>query len=346
MSDIVDKIAKVAKFADPKHPSYGSVQFTAGSVRATGPEGGASTPTGLDIEAVVASQSLLKACKALPDAELSMGATKTGEPRLRLQQGTSRAHLELLPPKQVATVARPPASAQWVTIEGLDQLDRVAWCTSADSTRPQLHGVHLTSGWLEATDGSAAVRLAVAGDINAVLPDGGCLPVHMLKGLPSPVQMTAVDRQVFFTADPKSEDYRVVSLYDAAFPPLDAIFQRSFELPALSVQRKEMLEILKSARLADINVVLEVQGSGLRVKVDHVGNNQSLSLFDFESFVEFTGEVPEGISGFAVGLLQPAVQYAKSNELTVHLKPNPQGTFDPLGISDSNYQAVVMPIRL
>lgn len=172
------------------------------------------------------------------------------------------------------------------------------------------------------------------------------IPVHMLRGLPSPVQMAAVDRQVFFASDPKSGDYRVVSLYDATFPPLDAIFKRAFELPALSVQRKEMLEILKSAKLADINVVLEVQGSGLRVKVDHVGNQSSLSLFDFESFVEFTGKVPEGILGFAVGLLHPAVQHAASNELTVYLKPSPRGAFDPLGISDSNYQVVVMPIRL
>lgn len=343
MSGITEKIIKVAKFADPKHGTYSAVQFTQGTVKASGPEGGASAATGLDLEAVVSAVSLTNACRALPEAELSV-VDKSGTKRLRLAQGNSKAHLECLSPNMAVQMPLPPKAAKWAAVEGLERLDKAAWCTSQDAARPHLHGVHLSGLGMSATNGAAAVRVSLGGEVTEAFGDGACYPVSMLRDLAAVVPVATTQRQAFFAPDPTGGEYRAVKAYDVRFPPLDHLFESVQRLPAMRIQKQELIGILKSAKLSDERVVLEVVGSGLRVKVHTVGGG--LSLFDYEAFVEFDGQVPEGIAGFSIGLLLPAIQSAPSPELTVYFNPKAKGSFDPLGIVSEGYQALVMPTRL
>lgn len=356
MSEMIDTIVSVAKFADTKadlSATFTSVLFKKGTVRACSYEGGAAAKIEADgIEALVPAAKLLKVCKALPNAEVAITepTEKKQQPRLQLRQGSSVAHIDLLPPKQAPKMPTPAKRAKWSEVEGLHQLERVAWCVSQDTTRRHLAGVHLGKFGMAATNGHAGVMLGTPGDLTPELGDDGAIvPPAMLKGLPETVQIHRNGRQLFFAEDPTSGEFRVANCYEAVFPSLDQVMGGVWKSPFMDVPREPLLDMLKSAKLADKDLVLAVEGQRLRVVVDRA--DTGMSLFDFEGTVSFEhgskkNKVPAGRIAFGVHLVLPAVQQTQSDTIQLFMNPAPEGSVEPLGIVDGSYKTVIMPVRI
>jgi len=351
MSETIDRIVAVAKFADAKsdiNSSFQTVQFTKGRVAACSYEGGASMSIDVDVKAVVAASILLKVCKAMPNAELSMTEPEKGSkerPRLQLRQGESVAVIDTQPDQTAPRIPKPAKKATWHEVSGLDELARVAWCCCADPTRRHMAGVYLGQYGMAATDGHAAVMLQTPGDLTKELGENGqIVPPAMMKGLGSPVMMTSSGRQLFFAEDPSSGDFRVANCYDGRFPPLDQAMKGVWKQPKMEVPRVEFEDMVKSAKLADKNLVLAVEGQRLRVVVDR--GRMVQTLFDFESAVSFEGKVPPGYIGFGAHLVLPALQACDSDTIQVFLNPHEKGSIEPMGIRDGGYKVVIMPTRM
>lgn len=350
MSEIIDRIVEVAKFADVKsdmNSGFTVVQFQPGLVRACNYSGGASAAVDLDIKAEVPAARLLKVCKALPEAEVSLQQEDGKPAQLCFQQGESRASLNLMPKGSGVKMSKPAKKAVWHEVNGLDQLDRVVWSAAKDDTRRHLMGVHLGKYGMACTNGHSCTVLSTPGDLTKELGKEGILvPPDMLKGLPEVTQISKDGERLFIAEDPSAGDYRVANLISTQFPPLDQVMTPIWKMPQMSIPRQPLENMLKRAKLADKDLVLSVEGKRLRVVVDGKRDGGALSLFDFEGSVPFEGGVPEGYIGFSNSYVLGAVQACVSDNITVHLLPARKGSVEPMGIVDGSFKAAIMPIRV
>jgi DNA polymerase III sliding clamp (beta) subunit (PCNA family) len=351
MVEIISKILSVAKYADTKsdlNVGLKSVQFRKGSVCACGHEGGASAIIDADVQALVDASALIKLCKAMPNAEISVvepnKRSKSTRPRLQFRQGRSKATIETLPKSAAVKMPKPASKAAWSEVHGLNEIDRVAWAVGTDDSRRHMKGVHFGSGGMEASDGHACVVLSTPGDLSAEFGEDGILaPLSMFKGFPQVVSMTKDGNQLFIAEDPTVAEYRAVRLIDARFPPLGPIMEAVWKLPRMEIVRKDLEEMISQAKVADTTLVLSAEGQRLRVLVDQ---EVRMSLFDFEGSVPFEGEIPQGIIGLNAELLLPAVKSARSDKIVIHINPVKGGSLEPMGIVDGSYSAVMMPMRI
>lgn len=354
MTETIDRITEIAKFADLKgdlNTGFQTVQFRKHEVRACNYDGGASATIDLDIQAVVNANRLLKVCKALPNAEISLVEGRKGScPRMLLQQGDSKAHLDTLDKKQVVSMGRPTKKAAWHEVHGLNQLDRVAWSASKDTQRRHLTGVHLGKFGAACTNGQSAATLSTPGDLTKELgKDGIIVPVDMLKGLPEVNQISLDGNRLYIAEDPTAGDYRVINLIDSRFPPLEHVMTPVWGMGQMEIQRLPLEAMLKRAKLSDPNLILSVEKKRFRVVVDGErtrATGHSMSLFDFEDSVPFKGSVPSGFIGFSNNLVLPAVQACESDNITIFISPHKDGSVDPMGIVDGAYKVVIMPLRI
>lgn len=353
MSDTIDRIMEVTKFADLKgdlNTGYQTVQFRKNEVRACNYDGGAAAVLDLDITAVVSAQRLLKVCKALPNAEVSLvdGEAKGSRQRLLLQQGDAKARLEVLDPKAGVSMGRPTKKAAWHEVHGLNEVDRVAWSACKDTQRRHLTGIHLGKFGMAATNGQSAATLSTPGDLTKELGTAGILvPVDMLKGLPEVNQISLDGNRLYIAEDPSAGGYRVVNLIEAQFPPLEQVLSPVWSMDQMEIPRQPLEDMLKRAKLADPNLILSVEKKRLQVVVDSKRPAAgTMSLFDFEDSVPFKGKVKSGYIGFANNLVLPAVQACESDNISIFIRPDPGGSIEPMGIVDGAYKVVIMPLRV
>ena len=112
--------------------------------------------------------------------------------------------------------------------------------------------------------------------------------------------------------------------------------------------RKAFSELLKRARLAGTQIILEVRGKRLSVVVEERGGTEQ-TLFDFADsipFEESAGSIPQGVISFQLHYLLPLVETVVSEQIEIGLKPSPDGGLDPLVLVDGELSAALMPMRL
>lgn len=351
MSEMIDTIVEVARFADAKagdlHTGFQCVAFRPFEVSACGYAGGIVAAIDLDIgEVVVSAARLLKVLKAMPDAVLDV-VEVSGKQRLQMAQGGGVASLDLLPTNQAIKLSRPGKKAGWVEVHGLDEVERVSWSgLRNDASRLNLSGIAFGAFGIATTNGHSAALLGTPGDMVKELGREVLAPPDMLRGLPEVTNVALDGERMFIAEDPTAGDFRVVNLFNATLPPVVHLLTSALEKPQMQVPKAPFEEMLKRARLSDTTVTLSVEGKRLQVSVDQA--DAHLSLFDYAESVAFEvagKSIPAGKIRLDLRYLLPAVQAVKSEQITVHLLPEEEGSVEPMTLVDGPYCAIIMPMR-
>lgn len=347
MSDIVDTIRRVAAFAETKdsmHQAMTDVHFRKGEIFAQSTLGGAVEPADIDLNCGVNARKLLQALKAVgkdPSFEVR-------DNHFVIHMGRSKAKLGMSSAKNAPAFHRPPPNSAWSPVPMLHEAYRLAWAVSKDSTRSHLGGITLMKTGIGATNGHVALKLG-SENYHKVFgtKEDMIIPPAVLKGLASPTFATLADQRIFLADAPDTEAFRSANLFNAMFPPLEQVLVGGRECPRMAVGRKELVDMIKRAKLSANTAALSVTKGRLGIRIDRASET---TLFDFADSISFEPAsdepVPMGLVGLNLEYLLQTVEAATSEAIQVGMRPSKDGSLDPVYVIDGALEAVMMPMRL
>ena len=340
----IEIIKEVATFADQAvkeeldHIGYGYVCFAEGEVWARSPAGGCVRKVDLDLEGAVPAKKLLKAlasCKGEPTFDRT-------EHYLTLSGGGSKARVQTRPLNKLPRMHRPEKKAKWTEVAGLGEAKRVAWSVSKDASRAHLTGVYLDALGLTATNGASLAHFKLDTGLKA----GFLIEPKLLRDLPDVVWLAQEDAELFIAEDKAKTGFRVASVIQQTFPPYGAILEGA-PTSGFTAPTKDLVDLVKRARLSHHQGILEVTGQELHVRVEDTGLD---SLFQFQGSLPVeplvNHSMPAGRIGLDLGLLLPCLEAAEGETVDCSIEMTDRGGLAPSFFRSGRFVGVVMPWRL
>lgn len=337
MINTVEIIKEISSFADKDGGEFGQVFFDDGECYAQTITGGASAPIDLKIQCGIDAVSLRKALRAVK-----------GEPTFRLESDQlvithdeTQIKLPTNKLRNAPKLHRPPKGSPWREI--VLETKRIAWIVEDDFTHPECSGIWLTDIGLIGSNGYGLVQLR--GTDFSELFGSSCLAAEeLMRNLPLPCYALRSEQRLFFTAAPEQKAFRTTALLSAKQPPFARIIESAQAQTKALVNRKQFLDVLKRASLANSELVLDVRGGRIYVEVTQTG----ATLFSFTDHIVLAED--EGISDGRIGVdsryLVPIVEHSRSDVIGIRMSPKVPHGVDPITIEDGDYFGLVLPRRL
>jgi hypothetical protein len=347
----IDIVKSVAKYAEPKDSmlqGMNQVHFRKGQVFAVSLRGSAAAPTNYDFACGVDAQKLLKAFAAVgPDPDIQMR-----ERKLEIRSGTAVVRLDITSAGRTAPKLHLPQRPHWVEVKGMDATRRISWAASTDNSRPAMMGVALTQGGIVASNGHVAV---LYGDVDYLRLLGLKEPViivpEMVGCFPDPAYLAFEDQRLHVSSGGEQPQLWSIQPLAAHYPDVLSIFRNHSEQPAIEISRVELVDLLKRAKNASMEVTLSFANERLSVITEQLGEADERTLFDFLDTCPFKSrgrkKLPPGTIRLRLQYLLPLLEKtATSDTVELRVSPDPKGSLDPLVVVDGPLRAIQMPMRL